>query len=103
MAEQSTQNASTTYYGRASDYVTAKAQPLSIMPASIGQQVFALVPGVAGGLAGFLLAYRLANVRRVKTAPVLLISLAIAAITIAAIFLVQPAPETDVPPPTEPA
>jgi cellobiose-specific phosphotransferase system component IIC len=84
---------------RASAYVTAKAQPLSIMPASIGQQVFALVPGVAGGLAGFLLAYRLANTRRVRTAPVILVSLAIAIITISAIFLINPAPEPENLPP----
>lgn len=94
MAERSNQNAITTYYSRAREYAAERAQPLSVMPASIGQQIFALVPGVAGGLAGFLLAYRLANVRRIKTAPVLLVSLAIAAITIAAIFFVQPADES---------
>lgn len=92
MAEQS--NPIADYYGSA----TARAKSMAIMPASIGQQIFALVPGMAGGLAGFLLAYRLANTRRVRTAPVLLVSLAIAVITISAIFLINPAPETDVPP-----
>ena len=51
---------------------------------------------MAGGIAGFLLAYRLANSRRVYTAPVLLVSLGIALITISAIFLVKPAPEPDI-------
>jgi len=98
----SEQNAISTYYGRAGAYAAAKARPLSIMPASIGQQIFALVPGVAGGLAGFLLAYRLANTRRIKTAPVVFASLAIAAVTLAMIFFIQPAPEDDVPAPSEP-
>jgi len=95
MAEQ--RNAITDYYNRTRTYTAAKVQPLSIMPASIGQQVFALVPGVAGGLAGFLLAYRLANARRVRTAPVVLVSLLIATVTLASIFLITPAPEVDIP------
>jgi hypothetical protein len=98
MPEQSS-NPISQYYDQASAYVTAQARPLSVMPASIGQQIFALVPGVAGGLAGFLLAYRLANARRVRTAPVLLVSLAIAIITISAIFLINPAPEPTTAPP----
>jgi len=70
--------------------ISEKASTLSVIPASIGQQVFSIVPGIAGGLAGFLLAYRLSNVRRVRTVPVLLVSLGIAAVTILSIFLINP-------------
>jgi len=66
------------------------AQSLETIPASIGQQIFSIVPGIAGGLAGFLLAYRLANATRVKTSTVIVVALANAVLTLATLFLIKP-------------
>jgi hypothetical protein len=59
-----------------------------VMPASIAQQVFTISSGLAGGLAGFLLATRLTNARHVHATPLLLASAVSAAATFGAIFLI---------------
>lgn len=69
----------------------------SQMPASIAQQIISIIPGIAGGLAGFYLAYRLANTRKVGTAGVLASSLLVAAVTFGAIYLVRDVGESEEP------
>jgi len=60
----------------------------SVMPATVAQQVFSIVPGIFGGIGGFILAARLANARKVRTKGVLLASVGLAALTLGAIFLI---------------
>jgi hypothetical protein len=62
---------------------------LSMIPASIGQQIFAISSGVAGGLAGFVLAYKMANAVRVNTAEVIIASLIAMAGSFGAIFAIR--------------
>ena len=59
-----------------------------IIPASIGQQIFAITSGVAGGLAGLVLATRLSNATTLKARGVLLASLITAAATFSVVYLV---------------
>lgn len=56
---------------------------------TVAQQIFSIVPGVAGGLAGFFLALKLANTKRVNASEVLLASGIVAAVTFSVIFLVR--------------
>ena len=56
---------------------------------TVAQQIFSIVPGVAGGLAGFILALKLANTKKVKAAEVLLASGIVALTTFAVIFVVK--------------
>lgn len=58
------------------------------MPATVAQQIFSVIPGIAGGLAGFLLAAKLANVKRVSTKGVLLAGALNAVLTFATIYLI---------------
>lgn len=60
----------------------------SVLPATVAQQVFSIVPGIFGGIGGFILAARLANARQVKTKGVLIASVGLAALTLGAIFLI---------------
>ena len=68
------------------------AVPREIMPAdipaSIGQQVFSITSGVAGGLAGLVLATRLSNSTRVNLQPVILASLVSAVATFAVVYMI---------------
>jgi hypothetical protein len=65
----------------------------STVPSTLALQLFSIVPGIAGGLAGFVLASRLANTRRVKTKGVLLASLLNAVLTLGSIYLIVGADE----------
>lgn len=67
----------------------------SKMPATVAQQIFSIVPGIAGGIGGFILAARLANTRKVKTRGVLIASGVVAALTLGAIFLIVKADEVE--------
>jgi len=60
-----------------------------MFPTSLAIQVFSIVPGIAGGLAGFVLASKLAKAKSVKASEVLLASGTVALITFAAVFLVR--------------
>lgn len=60
-----------------------------IIPASIGQQIFAITGGVASGLAGFVLATRLAQSTHVKAAPLLAASAICAAASFAVVFMIS--------------
>lgn len=64
------------------------------IPASIGQQVFSITSGVAGGLAGLVLATRLSNSTRVNLSPVMLASLISAAATFAVVYMITTPEET---------
>ena len=65
----------------------------STMPATLALQLFSIVPGIAGGLAGFVLASKLANTRKVKTKGVLLAALLNAVLTLGSIYLIVSADE----------
>jgi hypothetical protein len=56
---------------------------------TVAQQIFSIVPGVAGGLAGFILALKLANTKKVKASEVLLASGVVALTTFSVIFMVR--------------
>jgi len=56
---------------------------------TVAQQIFSIVPGVAGGLAGFILALKLANTKQVKASEVLLASGVVALTTFAVVFMVR--------------
>jgi hypothetical protein len=58
-----------------------------VIPASIGQQVFVITTGVAGGLAGLILATRLTTATHMKLSPVLLASAVATAATFGVVFL----------------
>lgn len=60
-----------------------------MFPTALAIQVFSIVPGIAGGLAGFVLASKLSNAKRVKASEVLLAAGTVAAITFGAVFLVR--------------
>lgn len=60
-----------------------------MIPASLATQVFSIVPGIAGGLAGFVLASKLSNAKSVKASEVLLASGSVALITFMSVFLVR--------------
>jgi predicted benzoate:H+ symporter BenE len=60
----------------------------TVMPSTIAQQVVAVVPGIAGGIAGFWLAGRLANANRVKTSGVLAAAGLTAVVTLFTVLLV---------------
>lgn len=60
-----------------------------MLPVSLAIQVFSIVPGVAGGLAGFVLASKLANAKSVKASEVLLAAGTVALITFMSVFLVR--------------
>lgn len=72
--------------------VTAKEW---MFPTSLATQIFSIVPGVAGGLAGFVLASKLSNAKSVKASEVLLASGAVALITFMSVFLVRTIDEFD--------
>lgn len=60
-----------------------------MLSSTVAQQIFSIVPGVAGGLAGFILALKLANTTRVKASEVLLASGLVALTTFSVVFLVR--------------
>jgi hypothetical protein len=66
------------------------------MPTTVAQQLFSIVPSVAGGLSGLFLASKLANTTRVKTSGVLIAALANAVLTFATVFLVTEAEAEDI-------
>jgi len=66
-----------------------------MFPTSLAIQIFSIVPGVAGGLAGFVLASKLATARSVKASEILLAAGTVAAITFGAVFLVRTIDEYD--------
>ena len=65
----------------------------SVMPATVAQQIFSIVPGIFGGIGGFILATRLAKARKVKTRGVIIASGVVALLTLGAIFLIVEAEE----------
>jgi hypothetical protein len=60
-----------------------------MLSSTVAQQIFSIVPGVAGGLAGFILALKLANTKKVKASEVLLASGVVALTTFSVIFMVR--------------
>lgn len=68
------------------------------IPSSIGQQVFVIASGIAGGLAGFVLANRLTNVRRVSTSATILAASVSAVATFASLYIItsQIRPEDEI-------
>ena len=60
-----------------------------MVPSSLATQIFSVVPGLAGGLAGFVLASKLSNAKSVKASEVLLASGSVALITFMSVFLVR--------------
>lgn len=60
-----------------------------MIPASLSIQIFSIVPGIAGGLAGFVLASKLSNAKSVKATEVFLASGAVALVTFLSVFLVK--------------
>jgi len=56
---------------------------------TVAQQIFSIVPGIAGGLAGFILALKLANTKNVKASEILLSSLIVAGATFGSVFLIK--------------
>ena len=58
------------------------------IPASIGQQVFTLTSGIAGGLAGFVLATRLTSATEIHVKPLVIASLVSAAATFGVVFMI---------------
>jgi hypothetical protein len=60
-----------------------------VMPASIGQQIFAIVTGVSSGLAGFVLATRLTTATHTKVSPLLMASAVASAATFAVVFMIS--------------
>ena len=66
-----------------------------MVPSSLATQIFSVVPGLAGGLAGFVLASKLSNAKSVKASEVLLASGSVALITFMSVFLVRTIEEYD--------
>ena len=60
-----------------------------MVPASLAIQIFSIVPGIAGGITGFVLAQKLAQAKSVKATEVLLASGTVALITFLSIFLIR--------------
>lgn len=58
------------------------------MPATVALQIFSIVPGIAGGLGGFLLAAKLAKAKKVETKGVLIASGTVALLTILSVYLI---------------
>jgi hypothetical protein len=59
------------------------------VPPPIGQQVFTIGSGLAGGLAGFILAQRLIGKERVDVAPLIAATILSATATLGAAFLIR--------------
>jgi hypothetical protein len=70
---------------------TGKVVPNVIIPASIGQQVFTITSGVAGGLAGLILATRLKKATHVNLQPLVLASFISAIATFGVVFMITEA------------
>jgi len=60
-----------------------------MLSSTVAQQIFSIVPGIAGGLAGFILALKLSGTTRVKASEVLMASGLVAFATFSVIFLVR--------------
>lgn len=60
-----------------------------MFPASLATQIFSIVPGIAGGLAGFVLASKLSNAKSVKATEVLMAAGSVALITFMSVFLIK--------------
>ena len=60
-----------------------------MLPASLAIQVFSIVPGIAGGVAGFVLAQKLSRAKTVKTTEVMTAAGTVALVTFLAVFLVR--------------
>ena len=60
-----------------------------MLPASMATQIFSVVPGLAGGIAGFILATKIAKAKSVKATEVLMAAGAVALITFMSVFLVR--------------
>lgn len=59
------------------------------MPVSVGTQIFSIVAGAAGGLAGLVLGFKLSNATRMKSSEVIIASLVAAAGSFGAIYLIK--------------
>lgn len=66
-----------------------------MVPASFAIQIFSVVPGIAGGLAGFVLSSKLSNAKSVKATEVLMAAGSVALITFMSVFLVKTIDEID--------
>jgi hypothetical protein len=71
-------------------YHDKQATSLAV-PASIGQQVFTITSGIAGGLAGFLLANRLKSATHVELKPLMIASAISAIATFGVVFMITEA------------
>lgn len=71
------------------------------MPSTIAQQIFSIVPGIFGGIAGFVLATRLADTPKVRTKGVLIASGLVALLTFGSIFLIVEAEKPQMQPDEE--
>ncbi len=60
-----------------------------MVPASLATQIFSVVPGIAGGLAGFVLASKLANAKAVKASEVMMAAGTVAMVSFLAVFIVR--------------
>lgn len=60
----------------------------SVMPSTIAQQLFVVLPSAAGGIAGFILGARLADTPKVKTSRVLLTAGTLSALTFLSVYLI---------------
>jgi hypothetical protein len=65
--------------------------PQVAIPASIGQQIFTITSGVAGGLAGLILATRLKKATHVNLPPLLLASAISAVATFGVVYMITEA------------
>jgi hypothetical protein len=65
----------------------SSASTTPMIPASIAQQIFAITASAAGGVVGFVLAYKLRNALMVNTTEVAIATSAIIAATFGSLFL----------------
>jgi len=60
-----------------------------MMPTTWVIQLFSIIPGIAGGLAGIILAQKLSNARSVKASEAIFSAVLVAAATFASVFLIR--------------
>lgn len=69
---------------------TGTPQPTTwMMPTTWVIQLFSVIPGIAGGLAGIILAQKLSNARSVKASEAIFSAVLVAAATFASVFLIR--------------
>ena len=63
---------------------------VSYLPPTIAQQTYSIASGIAGGLAGFVLARRLSGVQNVPAAQVIGAAILSATVTFGAVYIINP-------------